>query len=29
MNVRPAPAHGGVAGKTSVNQRQEYIPEHK
>ena len=27
MNVRPVPARGGVAGKTSVNLRQEYIPE--
>jgi len=29
MNVRPVPARGGVAGKTSVNQRQEYIPDSK
>jgi hypothetical protein len=29
MNVRPVLAHGGVAGKTSVNQRQEYIPDSK
>jgi len=29
MNVRPVPARGGMAGKTSVNQRQEYIPDGK
>jgi hypothetical protein len=26
MNVRPVPARGGATGKTSVSQRQEYIP---
>jgi|HubBroStandDraft_4_1064222.scaffolds.fasta_scaffold220823_2 hypothetical protein len=29
MNVRPVPARGGVAGRTSVNLRLEYIPEGK
>jgi len=29
MNVRPVPARGGATRKTSVSQRQEYIPESK
>ena len=29
MNVRPVPVRGGVTGETSVNLRQEYIPDGK